>query len=94
MWLRTTDARIRSQAHVAGVGDVDFLLDEWLVVEGDGYEHHSNRNDYRKDRRRLNGITAQGLGLLRFTYEDVRYRPLQVIAQVERVRRWRPSAER
>ncbi len=93
--LRTTDARVRSQVYIEGVGTVDFLVDEWLVVEGDGYEFHSDRTSYRNDRRRGNGIVGSDLVLLRFTYEDVRYHPELVIAKVEQVRRLRrPSAER
>lgn len=87
--LRCTDGRVRSQARIPGVGDVDFLVDEWLVVEGDGFAFHSDRAAYKKDRRRGNAITAHGLGLLRFTWEDVRFRPLWVVAEIERVRRLR-----
>ncbi|MGQ0464009.1 MAG: hypothetical protein ACT4QG_01695 [Sporichthyaceae bacterium] len=87
--LRSTNAQLRTQARIPGVGDVDFLVDGWLVVEGDGYEFHSSRADYKEDRRRLNAITARGFGLLRFTWEDVRFRPLWVLAEVERVRQLR-----
>ncbi|MGQ0844578.1 MAG: hypothetical protein ACT4QF_10620 [Sporichthyaceae bacterium] len=93
--LRTTDARIRSQAYVRRVGDVDFLVDEWLVAEGDGFEFHSDRRAYRNDRQRGNGITANGLSLLRFTYEDVRFHPLRTIREIERVRQLRrPPTDR
>lgn len=89
--LRCTGARIRSQVWIAGVGTVDFVVDDWLVVEADGFAYHADRDSYRKDRGRGNGITVRGMGLLRFAYEDVRGRPGWVIAQVERVRRLRPS---
>lgn len=83
MLLLATGASVRSQVHILGVGDVDFLLDEWLMVEGDGYEFHSNRSDYRRDRQRGNGLTFAGHPLLRFTYEDVRGAPFRVMAEVE-----------
>jgi very-short-patch-repair endonuclease len=76
---------IRRQVLIPGVGPVDFLIDGWLVVETDGFEFHSNRADYRKDRRRLNALAERGYVLLRFTYEDVRYRPWDVLAQVAAV---------
>ncbi|MGQ0465925.1 MAG: hypothetical protein ACT4QG_11455 [Sporichthyaceae bacterium] len=87
--LWTTDAKVEPQARIDGVGDVDFLVDGWLVDEGDGYEFHSDRKAYRNDRRRGNELAAQGYGQLRFTYEDLKGRPLWVLEQVERTRRLR-----
>jgi very-short-patch-repair endonuclease len=74
------------QAYVDGVGRVDFLIDGWLVVEVDGFEYHSDRASYRNDRRRANALTARGMVLLRFSYEDVRYRLPQVVALICAVR--------
>lgn len=94
MLLVATGRRVRSQMLLRNVGAVDFLVDEWLTVEGDGYEFHSNREDYKKDRRRGNGLTVGGHALLRFTYEDVRGRPLWVIDQVQQALAQRePSAQ-
>jgi len=89
--LLTTAGSIRSQVYIRGVGTVDLVVDGWLVVEADGFEFHSSRRDYRNDRRRGNALAARGYALLRFAYEDVRYRPLEVVAEVERVRRLRPG---
>ena len=72
------------------MGPVDILIDGWLVLEGDGFEFHSNRADYRKDRRRGNRLALHGKVLLRFTYEDVRYHPLRTLAQIEAVLRLGP----
>jgi very-short-patch-repair endonuclease len=83
---------VRSQVWIAGVGVVDFLVDDWLVIEGDGFEFHADREAYRTDRRRANGLAARGYVLLRFTWEDVRFRPGWVAAEVERVRRRGPAA--
>lgn len=90
MLLVATGRRVQSQVFFTGVGEVDFVVDERLVVEGDGYEFHANREAYRKDRRRGNGLTVGGRPLLRFTYEDVRGRPLWVIDQVQRALGQRP----
>jgi very-short-patch-repair endonuclease len=68
--------------HLDGVGRVDLLVDGVLVVELDGFEHHSDRAHYRNDRRRANALTCLGLRLVRFTYEDVMHRPDWVVACV------------
>jgi very-short-patch-repair endonuclease len=76
---------IQSQVWIAGVGPVDLLVDGWLVIEADGFEFHSKREDYRKDRRRSNALAERGYVLLRLSFEDVKYRPAKVLAQIERV---------
>ncbi len=76
---------IQSQVHIEDVGDVDFVLDGWLAIEGDGFEFHSDRHAYRDDRSRGNGLVLRRHVLLRFTYEDVRYgmeEVLELVAQV------------
>jgi very-short-patch-repair endonuclease len=45
-----------------------------LIVEADGFEFHSERADYRKDRRRANAY-CRGDWRLRFTWEDIRHEP-------------------
>jgi very-short-patch-repair endonuclease len=84
--LDMTDARVRTQVRIEGVGTVDFVLDDRIVVEADGFEYHCDRAAYRDDRRRANALAERGYVLLRFTWEDVRYRPRWVLQQVERVR--------
>lgn len=53
-----------------------------LVVEADGFEHHSERADYRRDRQRLNQLVSAGWHVLRFSWEDVVHRPEYVLALV------------
>ncbi len=74
--------RVEPQVWIDGVGRVDFVVDGWLVVEADGFEHHSTRQHYREDRRRSNGLVMRGYRLLRFTYEDVMHRPDYVVETV------------
>jgi very-short-patch-repair endonuclease len=81
--LLTCAGVVLTQVRISEVGHVDFLVNGWLVVEGDGFEFHSSREAYREDRRRSNALTTRGHALLRFTWEDVRFRPWWVIAQVE-----------
>jgi very-short-patch-repair endonuclease len=66
------------------VARVDFCWPEQrLVVEADGFAFHADRAAYRKDRERLNALERLGWRVLRFTWEDVRSRPLHVVALVE-----------
>ena len=65
------------------LGRVDFA---WpasrLVVEVDGYAFHADRASYRADRRRTNALVLEGWRVLRFSWEDVREHPDQVVAAV------------
>jgi very-short-patch-repair endonuclease len=80
------DCELETQVRIPGLtAPVDFLLDGWLVVEPDGFEFHADRRTYRNDRARLNALAAQGYVLLRFTWEDVYFRPGWVLEQVARV---------
>lgn len=92
--LLLVDARLETQVKIpdVGPGPVDFVLDGWLVIEADGFEHHSSRDDYKKDRARSNGVVVRGYTLLRFTWEDVKLRPWWVLAQVHAVLRRGPKA--
>jgi very-short-patch-repair endonuclease len=53
-----------------------------LVVEADGFAFHSKRDDYRRDRQRMNELERQGWRVLRFTWEDVLSRPTYVVSLV------------
>jgi very-short-patch-repair endonuclease len=77
--------QVQPQVCIPGVGRVDFLVDGWLVVEVDGFEFHSSRQEYREDRRRANALAARGFVVLRFSYEDVVHHPVAVIGIVQSV---------
>lgn len=65
------------------VAVVDFAwLGARLIVEADGFEFHSERADYRKDRRRANAYCRSDWRLLRFTWEDIRLAPDYVVEAV------------
>jgi predicted transcriptional regulator of viral defense system len=55
---------------------------ERLIVEVDGFEFHSSRADYRKDRRRWNAFTRMNWRVLRFSWEDVVEHPEYVVDAV------------
>lgn len=65
------------------VGRVDFAWpDARLVVEVDGFAFHSEREQYRADRRRGNALVLSGWRVLRFGWEDVRHHPDLLVEQV------------
>ena len=54
----------------------DFVWrDERLVIEVDGYAHHSSRQAMRRDKARDRELTAALWRPARFTYEDVAFEP-------------------
>ncbi|WP_354179640.1 DUF559 domain-containing protein [Arthrobacter sp. UYP6] len=69
---------------IPGVGRVDFLVQGRLILEIDGYEFHSSREHYRRDRARWNEATVAGWHTLRVTAEMVLYHPEQFVALVRR----------
>ena len=52
-------------------GERDLVVEDWLVIETDGYEYHSSRSQFAEDRRRDQVALAHGYVPLRLTYEDV-----------------------
>jgi very-short-patch-repair endonuclease len=88
--------RVRSQVAIAGVGIVDLVIGDRLVIEADGYKWHRTRQDFENDRRRDLRLAALGYRVLRLTYAQIVHEwPLvelgirQLIAQGEH--QWRSS---
>ncbi len=61
------------------------LVNGWLILEADGFAFHSNREHYRRDRKRGNGAAERRLVQLRFTWEDLHFRRSVVLQQIVRV---------
>lgn len=74
--------RMRSQVKVSGVGDVDFIIGERLVIEIDGFAYHSDPDDFETDRRRDARLSARGFRVLRFSYKQVTSKWAEVRAAV------------
>jgi very-short-patch-repair endonuclease len=53
-----------------------------LVVEVDGYQYHSSREQMRRDRRRDRQLTALNWRPVRFTFEEVVFEPETVRAEL------------
>ena len=69
---------VRTQFHVAGVGDLDFLIGEALVVEVDGKRYHTDLGQFENDRRRDARLSIRGYRVLRFSYRQVFQRWFEV----------------
>lgn len=53
-----------------------------LVVEVDGWQAHSGREAFDRDRRRQNALVHAGYLVLRFTWTDLQHRPDAVVAEI------------
>ncbi len=69
--LRGAGFTVRAGVVIDGVGEVDLLVEDCVVVECDGFSYHSGRREYREDRRRDRELVALGYVVLRFTWEDI-----------------------
>ncbi len=69
--LRALGLRVEAGVVVEGVGEVDLLVEGWLVVEADGFEFHSSPEQFASDRHRDQVALSQGLVPLRLTGTDV-----------------------
>lgn len=59
---------MRSQVRVRGVGEVDLVIGDRLIIEADGRANHEQTAERSKDLRRDALAMAQGYTTLRFTY--------------------------
>lgn len=80
--LRRLGLHPRQQVAFAGVGDVDFLLGERLVIEVDGRAFHSDEERFERDRRRDARLSVHGCRVLRFSYKQVFERWAEVRAAI------------
>jgi len=65
------------------IARVDFVYPEIrLVIELDGERYHTDRDTFRRDRRKQNDLTLEGYRVLRFTAWDVFAAPEYVVAAV------------
>lgn len=78
-----TRAGLRVQMHVdiPGVGEVDCLVNECLIVELDGGTHLEGKQ-VKKDQYRNNAGMRRGLLSLHYYYVDVVHHPERMVAEV------------
>jgi len=80
LMLRRIGCAVDLQVHFAGVGNVDLVVDGWLVIECDSNAYHSSWKQQLKDRRRDLALAKQGYCVLRIAAEDILYREDEVFA--------------
>lgn len=69
--LRRHRVRSRSQVWIPGVGRVDFLIGDRLVIEADGYEWHADPVAFERDRERDRELVRRGYLVVRASYTQV-----------------------
>lgn len=62
---------VRSQAPIIATGDVDLLIEDWLIVETDGRANHESTAHRHKDLNRDANAASWGHVTLRFDYAMV-----------------------
>ncbi len=80
--LATLKLEVAPQVELPGVGRVDFLVNNAVIVEMDGRAHHTDFGAFARDRERDRAAAALGLTVLRFTYLDAVTRPDTIAADV------------
>lgn len=72
-WLRMRrhSLAITRQVQITGVGRVDFLIGERLVIEVDGRAFHDQASSFEGDRNRDAELSIRGYRVLRFSYRQV-----------------------
>lgn len=69
--LRRHRIRVATQVSIAGVGRVDFLVGQRLVIEADGYDWHGDRVAFERDRERDRELVRRGYVVIRASYRQV-----------------------
>ncbi|MFZ2510284.1 MAG: DUF559 domain-containing protein [Gordonia sp. (in: high G+C Gram-positive bacteria)] len=69
--LQSRNIRVRSQVCIPGVGIVDLLVGDRLIVEVDGEQFHHSTEQFHKDRSRDAEALRLGYLSLRLTYRSV-----------------------
>lgn len=80
--FRAHGISFQQQVQLTGIGRVDFLIEDFLIVEVDGHAFHSSRQAMLKDRARNNSSTVKGFAVLRYMPEVIWFQPQLVIAQI------------
>ncbi len=70
-FLESRRVKVRAQAEIAGVGHVDILVGESLVIECDSVTYHTDPEQYYRDRYRDQELIRQGYLPVHLTWEDV-----------------------
>jgi very-short-patch-repair endonuclease len=69
--LRAATIHYRTQVAIPGAGRVDILIGDRLVLELDGWEWHSKKEDFERDRRKDLALHSLDYRVMRLSYEQV-----------------------
>jgi very-short-patch-repair endonuclease len=69
--LRARGVRLRTQVPIAGIGRVDLLVGDRLVIEVDGETWHDRESTFESDRARDSALVTRGYIVLRYSYRRV-----------------------
>lgn len=69
--LRSLRVPHQQQVKIPGVGIVDFLVGESLIIEADSAEHHSGPAEYERDRQRDAASRGLGYDTVRLSYSQI-----------------------
>lgn len=84
---------VKEQVVVNGVGRVDFVVEDTVVVEVDGWEFHQSRDAFERDRARDRLMLGHGLPVMRFTASELRRDLVRMAGQVAAAIGKRPHAD-
>jgi len=82
LMLRSLGVDVKLQVRFDGVGFVDLLVNDWLVIECDSKQFHSEWSQQVKDRERDLALAQLGHPTLRVTAAQILHRPDQVRAAI------------
>jgi very-short-patch-repair endonuclease len=73
--------RVVSGGRIVAVVDIAFVAAR-VAIELDGFAYHSDVDRFRRDRKRQNALVALGWTVLRYTWDDLKNRPDEIVAEI------------
>lgn len=80
LWAR--GVQFSQQKWIKGVGRVDFLVGDWLIIEIDSAQFHSSPTQVMNDRHRDFAARASGYTVLRYSWKQVHFEWEAVRAEI------------
>ena len=71
LFLRGLKFEVVQQVWILGVGRVDIVVDNWLIIECDSREFHTQEKDYETDRARDLAAKAAGYRVVRLSFRQI-----------------------
>ena len=90
--LRRRGVKVRTQVSIRRVGQVDLVVDDWLIVECDSKKFHDDESQQITDRRRDGNAALSSYGSARFHHSQIMSDLEWCVSVVEsHLRRGRPA---